>query len=248
MNDSNTLRIAAIADLHYGRGHEDKLAELIDQATAAADVLLLCGDLTDHGLPEEAKKLIAHIPRQYRHRVLTVLGNHDYAGDQADVLIELLENAGVCVLDGDHTTIDGVGFAGIAGFAGGFGERGVYPFGEPELREFINVTVQQSLRLETALSQLSTPNKVVLLHYSPIRETVTGEPLEIYPFLGSSRFEDPINHFNATAAFHGHAHRGAPEGKTTKGIPVFNVAIPVLKKNYPDQPPFRLYDIPRQPS
>ncbi len=243
MSADDTLRIAAMADLHYGRGHRNRLVETFAQASQAADVLLLCGDLTDHGRPQEAAMLVEDVHANVRCDVLAVLGNHDMEGEDEDELVGVLEKGDVRVLDGECAAIGPVGFAGVRGFCGGFGNRSIHPFGERELKDFINVTVEESLKLETALSRLDTDYRVVLLHYAPIRQTVEGEPLEIFPFLGASRLEDPINHYEADVVFHGHAHKGAPEGRTANAIPVFNVALPVLQRCYPDQPAFRLYEI-----
>ncbi len=243
MDASETLRIAAMADLHYGRGHRDEMVELLAEASAAADVLLLCGDLTDHGHPKEARMLVEDVRANVRADIMAVFGNHDLASDTHDELIDVLGEGGIQVLDGECASIGSVGFAGVRGFCGGFGPRSVHPFGERELRDFINVTVEESLKLETALSQLDTEYRVVLLHYAPIRDTLDGEPPEIYPFLGSSRLEDPINHYDASVVFHGHGHKGAPRGRTAHEIPVFNVSIPVLKRTFPDQPAFHLYEI-----
>lgn len=243
MEVEQPLRLAALADLHYGRADREEVARVLGQASEAADVLLLCGDLTDHGRPGEAHRLVDDIPPDFRHRVLCVLGNHDHATDEMPRLIEVLEEAGVRVLDGDSVTIDGVGFAGVSGFCGGFGDRAVHPFGEPVLRDFIDATVQESLKLEKALIQLDTDHKVVLMHYSPIRGTVEGEPLEIYPFLGASRLESPLNDYGVDVAFHGHAHKGSPEGRTSTGVPVFNVSIPVLKRARPGRAAFRVFEV-----
>lgn len=246
MNDVAKMRLAAMADLHYGRGHREQLGDLIKQAAEAADVLLLCGDLTDHGRPAEAKLLVEDVRRYSRCEVLAVLGNHDLEADQTEELTEVLQEGGVRVLDGDCHVVDGVGFAGVRGFGGGFDKRAVHPFGERELKDFIRACVEEALKLETALSRLDTDERVVLLHYAPIRATVEGEPPEIFPFLGASRLEDPVNHYEASVVFHGHAHKGSPRGETAAGVPVFNVSIPVLAGAFPDQPAFHIYELPRE--
>jgi Icc-related predicted phosphoesterase len=243
MSNQDRMRIAALADLHYGRADRKELVEVLTQASRASDVVLLCGDMTDHGRPDEARMLAQDIEDHVSSRVLAVLGNHDLASDTEDELVDALRRGGIRVLDGDAEAIGSVGFAGVRGFCGGFGNRAVHPFGERELRAFINATVDEALKLETALTRLDTTHRVVLMHYSPIRETVEGEPAEIIPFLGSSRLEDPLNHHQATVVFHGHAHKGAPTGRTGVGIPVFNVSLPVLQRAYPDRPPFRLYEV-----
>jgi Icc-related predicted phosphoesterase len=147
------------------------------------------------------------------------------------------------MLDGDTWEYRGVGFAGVRGFCGGFGRGALGPWGEQIIKAFVHEAVQEALKLESALARLSTDQRIVLMHYAPIRETVEGEPPEIFPFLGSSRLEDPLSRFDVTAVFHGHAHKGAPEGHTQTGIPVYNVAHTVLKANYPEQPPFRLFEV-----
>jgi Icc-related predicted phosphoesterase len=239
----DTVRLAALADLHYGRGHRHERASILGRAGAAADVVLLCGDLTDRGTPDEARMLVDDIPPEMRRRCLCVFGNHDHASDRADEVADVLRKAGLRLLDGKHTVVEGVGFAGVSGFGGGFGKRAVQPFGERALREFVGVTVDHALDLETALSQLDADRRVVLLHYAPIRQTVKGEPRELYPFLGASRLADPLDHFDVEAAFHGHAHDGSPRGETSAGTPVYNVSIPVLQEAYPDDPAFVTYDV-----
>jgi Icc-related predicted phosphoesterase len=243
MTSNNTMRIAAVADIHYGRGSREEMAALLGDATSASDILLLCGDLTDHGRPKEAKMLVDDLHARARGEVYAVLGNHDLEGEDTEEFVDLLQDGGITVLDGECTAVGPVGFAGVKGFCGGFGNRSVHPFGERELKDFINVTVEEALKLETALSRLDTRYRVVLLHYSPIRQTVEGEPPEIFPFLGSSRLEDPLNHFEATVVFHGHAHKGAPVGATSNGTPVYNVSVQVLKRAYPERPAFRLYEL-----
>jgi Icc-related predicted phosphoesterase len=243
MDEGETIRLAAVADLHYGRGHRQAMAAMLDEACAGADVLVLCGDLTDRGDPAQAEKLIEDIDPEVRQRTLCVLGNHDHATDRQGELSETLESAGICVLDGDYAVVGGVGFVGASGFCGGFGKQAVQPFGERALREFVGVTVEETLKLETALSQSNIDRHIALLHYAPIRETIEGEPREIYPFLGASRLEDPLNQYEVEAVFHGHAHSGSPTGETTAGIPVYNVSVPVLERHYPDRPPYRTYEI-----
>jgi hypothetical protein len=147
------------------------------------------------------------------------------------------------MLDGDTFETHGVGFAGVRGFCGGFGRGALGAWGEPIIKEFVHEAVNEALKLEAALARLRTNHRIAILHYAPIRETVDGEPLEIFPFLGSSRLEEPLSRFDVTAVFHGHAHKGRPEGTTAKSIPVYNVALPVLKAAYPDRPPFRLFEV-----
>jgi Icc-related predicted phosphoesterase len=248
MPDQTPFRIAAMSDLHYDRHSGGKLQSAFDRASEEADVLLLCGDLTDYGLPEEAELLARDVREHVKIPVLAVLGNHDYETGHIEEIREIFEAVNIDILDGSCTMIDGVGFAGVRGFAGGFGRWALSAWGEPSIKAFVQEAVEESLKLDKALSRLSTPYRIVLMHYSPIRGTVEGEPEEIIPFLGSGRLEDPLDRHEATVVFHGHAHAGAPEGATTKGIPVFNVSIPLLQKAYPDAPPYRIFEVDRNGS
>lgn len=244
MNDRNTLRVAAVADIHVKKTSGGAMQPLFSQITERADVLLLCGDLTDYGTVEEAKVLAKEITSALRIPAIAVLGNHDYESNQEHELVQILTDAGVVVLDGDSHEVHGVGFAGVKGFAGGFGRRALGAWGETIIKNFVHETVNETLKLEAALARLRTPQKIAVLHYSPIQATVMGEPPEIMAFLGSSRLEEPLDRYRVNAVFHGHAHRGAPTGRTKNGAPVYNVAMPVLAAAYPDQPPFRVIDVP----
>lgn len=238
-----TIRLAAVADLHCARTSSGDLAALFTEAASQADVLLLGGDLTDYGLLDEAR-LLARDLSGVKIPILAVLGNHDFeSGHEAEV-VKILVEAGVQMLDGDSVEVDGVGFAGVKGFCGGFGRRTLEPWGEAATKAFVHEAVAEALKLERALARLRTPQRVALLHYSPIEATVEGEPRELFPFLGSSRLEEPLNRYQVTVAFHGHAHRGAPEGRTSAGIPVFNVAMPLLRRVLSDTMPVRILEIP----
>jgi Icc-related predicted phosphoesterase len=239
----DVVRLAALSDIHYSKSSAGSMQPLFTQIAETADVLVLGGDLTDYGLPEEAK-ILARDLAPVKIPVVGVLGNHDFEADQQQEIVQILTDVGVHMLDGDTWEYRGVGFAGVRGFCGGFGRGALGPWGEKIIKDFVHEAVQEALKLEAALARLTTEQRIVLMHYAPIRETVEGEPPEIFPFLGSSRLEDPLTRFEVTAVFHGHAHKGAPEGKTTSGIPVFNVAHSVLKANYPDRPPFRLFEVP----
>ena len=192
--------------------------------------MLLCGDLTDYGLPEEAEALVADIRAAVKIPMLAVLGNHDLESAQAELVCKVLDDSGIDVLDGEATEVAGVGFAGIAGFGGGFGRRMLNAWGEPLIKQFVQESISHAVRLEQALAKLQTDTRIVALHYSPIRATLKGEHPEIFPFLSSSRSEEPINRFRVNAVFHGHAHNGVLEGKTSTGIPVYNVSAPALRK------------------
>jgi Icc-related predicted phosphoesterase len=234
------LRIAATADLHYGRHSRGTLHDAFAEVSSSADILLLCGDVTDYGLAEEAEQLVADIRATVKIPMVAVLGNHDFESGQADLLCRVLDDAGVNVLNGEAIEIAGVGFAGIAGFGGGFGRRMLNAWGEPLIKQFVQESISHAVRLEQALVKLQTKKRVVVLHYSPIRATLEGEDPEIYAFLGSSRLEEPINRFKVTAVFHGHAHNGALEGKTSAGIPVYNVSAPALRKT---GKPYRIIEL-----
>lgn len=239
-----TVRIAAVADIHVKKNSQGAMQPLFAYATEHADVLLLCGDLTDYGTPEEAKNLAHDITHSLRIPAIGVLGNHDLESDQGDEVTKILTDAGVVMLDGDSHEIHGIGFAGVKGFAGGFGRRQLGAWGEKIIKDFVRESMEEALKLEKALTRLRTPQKVAVLHYSPIHATVENEPPEIIPFLGSSRLEDPIDRYRCTVAFHGHAHRGSPEGQTKSGIPVYNVAMPLLLAGNPDALPLKIIEIP----
>lgn len=241
------VRIAAIGDLHVSKTSQGVFQQLFSQISSSADVLALCGDFTDYGLPEEARILARELTTSVKIPVLAVLGNHDYEGGKEDEIVKILQDAGVTVLDGEATEVHGIGFAGVKGFCGGFGRGALGPWGEAAVKRFVQEAVDESLKLESALARLRTQRRVALLHYAPIRGTVEGEPVEIFPYLGSSRLEEPINRYRVSAVFHGHAHRGTPEAKTSTGVPVYNVAMPLLARKQPDRPPFLIVEIPREP-
>ncbi len=236
------MRLAAIGDLHCSRNSQGALAPVFASMAESADVLVLCGDLTDYGLAEEARVLVRELAAARGVPTVAVLGNHDYQSGEADQVKALVAEAGVHMLDGDAWEHDGVGFAGAKGLGGGFGERALQPWGEGIIKQFVHETVEEALKLESALARLRTPTRVAILHYSPIAETVEGEPREIYPFLGSSRLEEPLLRYPVAAVFHGHAHRGRPEGRTRGGVPVYNVCLPLLREVDPARP-FRLLEL-----
>jgi Icc-related predicted phosphoesterase len=238
------VRIAAVGDLHYAQSLEPSLRDMLARTSRDADVLVLCGDLTDHGLPEEAQGLAREIHGSVSIPVIGVLGNHDFEGGKQDEIRKILSDSGIRMLDGDAIEVAGVGFAGLKGFCGGFGKRALGPWGEQIIKDFVREALDEALKLESALARLRRVPRVAVLHYSPIADTVEGEPPEIFPFLGSSRLEEPINRYRCDVVFHGHAHRGRPEGRTSTGIPVYNVSVQLLKSSYPDRPAYRLFEIP----
>src|SRR4051812_48484505 len=243
MPSKDIVRIAAIGDLHYGRASlAGSLQPLFSQINDTADVLALCGDLTDYGLVEEARAFVKELVPTVKIPVVAVLGNHDFESNQQAEIAQILKDAGVTVLDGETTEVHGIGFAGIKGFAGGFGRRALGPWGEEIIKKFVREAVDEALKLESALARLRNERLVVLLHYAPIQATVEGEPCDIYPFLGCSRLEDPITRFPVTAVFHGHAHHGAPEGRTRTNVPVYNVSASLMREVFPERP-FRILEI-----
>ena len=227
---NGTFRLAAAADLHQRLDEHGRFREFVKAVNGEADALVLGGDLTDHGLVDEAKAL-AEALAQLRVPCCAVLGNHDFEGNAVREIVRVMSDVKVVVLDGDHAVFDpGLGVAGVKGFAGGFERALLQAFGEPAVKAFVQEAVNEGLKLEAALAQLDTPKKVVLMHYAPIPATTDGEVAEIRPFLGTTRLAAPCDAFGALAVFHGHAHHGAPEGRTPGGIPVYNVALPVLKR------------------
>ena len=234
---TRTVRLAAVGDLHYGRGSQGMLKPLAAAVRRAnADILVLCGDLTDYGMPDEATLLAKELASSIEIPIVGVLGNHDYESGATAEVRQVLVDAGVKLLDGETVEVLGVGFAGVKGFAGGFGRGVLGPWGEEAVKRFVNEAVAEALKRETALARLRTSAKIAILHYAPIAETVAGEPREIYPYLGCSRLEEPLARYAVTAVFHGHAHHGTAEGKTLGGTPVYNVSLPLLLAADPDFP------------
>jgi Icc-related predicted phosphoesterase len=245
MSERTTIRIAAVGDVHVTRNSQGALQPLLAPLNDAADVLLLCGDLTDYGLPEETAVLVKEL-QVVRIPMIAVLGNHDFESGRPEDVRGPLSDAGVRVLDGEACEIHGVGFAGVKGFCGGFGRGTLGAWGERAIKAFVQESLDEALKLESALARLRTPRKIAVLHYAPIQATVEGEPPEIYPFLGTSRLEGPLNRHPVDAVFHGHAHRGTPEGRTVGGTPVYNVALPLMRRAEP-QPatgPIRIVEVP----
>jgi len=236
------VRIAAVGDLHCTKASLGAFHSMLEQAASAADVLLLAGDLTDNGTPDEARVLVkeltpVHIP------IVAVLGNHDFECGKTDEVRQILVEAGVTMLDGEACEVHGLGIAGVKGFCGGFGQRALGAWGEDSIKHFVREAIDEALKLETALARIKTLPSVALLHYSPVQSTVEGEPLEIYPFLGSSRLEEPINTYRVALVVHGHAHRGRAEGKTSTGVPVYNVSRQLLTRTFGSAPPFRVFEV-----
>lgn len=231
MTDGNgTFRLAAVADLHSRQDQHGRFRELVKMVNGEAEGLVLGGDLTDHGLVEEAETL-AEALAQLRVPCAAVLGNHDFEGNAVKDIVRVLGEVKILVLDGDHAVFDRrLGVAGVKGFGGGFERSMLQAFGEPAVKAFVQEAVNEGLKLEAALAQLDVPKKVVLMHYAPIAGTTEGEDPEVRSYLGTTRLAGPCDAFGALAVFHGHSHHGAPEGRTPRGVPVYNVAMPVLKR------------------
>jgi Icc-related predicted phosphoesterase len=237
------VRIAALGDLHCTRTSQGAYQGLFAQIAESADMLLVAGDLTDHGQPDEARVLARELG-SVRVPVVAVLGNHDFESGQQDEVRQIVADAGVTVLDGEACQVQGIGVAGVKGFAGGFGQHALGSWGEPVIKQFVHEAVSEALKLEAALARIRTPTLIVLLHYSPVQATVDGEPLEIYPFVGSSRLEEPLTRYPISLVVHGHAHRGQPEGLTRNKVPVYNVSMPLLARVFPERATFRVVEFP----
>lgn len=241
---NNTVRIAAIGDVHVKEGDKGKWTECFRQVSQEAKVLCICGDLTDTGDEGEAQVLAEEL-KACTIPVVAVLGNHDYEKGRHKLIRNMLQKAGVHMLDGESVVIENIGFAGIKGFGGGFDNYMLSMFGEGAMKAFVQEAVDEALHLDRALARLDSIQgglkKIVLMHYAPIKQTVIGEPEAIFPFLGSSRLAEPLTRRKVAAAFHGHAHLGTLEG-SVDGVPVFNVAQQILKHaQYPK--PFYLFDV-----
>jgi Icc-related predicted phosphoesterase len=229
------IRVAAVGDVHVGIDSAGRLAPRLAGLADHADVFLLAGDLTHRGRPEEAKVLAEEL-RGVRVPTIAVLGNHDYHSDEQDGVTEVLEQAGIRVLEGDAVVLEiggrRVGIAGSKGFGGGFAGASASDFGEPEMKAFVGHTKALAGRLERALGGLHTDRRIVLLHYSPVADTLAGEPREIHAFLGSYLLAEAVDRVGADLVLHGHAHRGSRDGTTPGGVPVRNVAAPVIGRAY----------------
>jgi uncharacterized protein len=224
------VKVAGLADLHVEEISVHPYRELFAEISQRADVLALCGDLTNLGKPREAE-ILAQDLHSCTIPVVGVLGNHDHESGQADEVVRILQDAGMRFLETQTHELRGIGFAGVKGFGGGFGTRMLSAFGEDAIKRFVAEAVDEAMRLENALRMLRAERKVVILHYSPVAATLAGEPVELFPFLGSSRLAETIDRFEVRAVLHGHAHHGSYGGTTEKGIPVYNCAQPVVKES-----------------
>ncbi|GAB4091605.1 metallophosphoesterase family protein [Flaviaesturariibacter terrae] len=234
MADDQKVRVAAIGDIHVRETDTGKWGDFFKEVSRQADVLVIVGDLTDTGDEGEAE-VLANEMKQCSVPIVAVLGNHDYEKGRHKLIRSILMKADMHILDGEAIVIKGVGFAGVKGFGGGFDRHLLSMFGEGAMKAFVQEAVDEALHLERALSRLEQEHqvekKIALMHYAPIKETVIGEPEQIFPFLGCSRLAEPLSRHAVVAAFHGHAHVGTLEGHTQDGIRVFNVAKPILAKN-----------------
>lgn len=228
-NPTKKVRIAALADIHVTERSHTKYQNIFREISSNADVMVLCGDLTDHGLATEAEILRDELQACTIPKV-AVLGNHDFENNQDKQIKQILRAGNLILLEDEEYIYEAVGFAGVKGFGGGFGRHMVGAFGEHAMKDFVEETIREVEKLENGLNKIDhAEKKVVLMHYSPIPTTLQGEPPEIYPFLGCSRFEEVINRYDVSVVFHGHAHYGSPEGKTSTNIPVYNVAYSLLE-------------------
>ena len=241
----DVVRVAALGDIHCNRDSKGHFRELFERVAQDADVLLLCGDITHLGLieevsifVEEAKRALDEIP------VLGVLGNHDFESGKQEAIFRILTDSGIAMLDGNSREIQGIGFTGVKGFGGGFGKHALQPWGESAIKNFVEEVALEAKKLEKGLSELLSGPRIVVMHYAPITGTLSGEPAEVFPFLGSSELEGALNRFGATAVFHGHAHKGTFAGKTSANIPVYNVSINVLKHHFPGRLPYFVLQVP----
>src|SRR4051794_15179552 len=228
-NENGKLRVAAIGDLHVQENDVAPYRDLFAEVSSLADVLVLCGDLTNFGKTSEAEILADDI-KSCSIPVIGVLGNHDFECGQPEEVTRILHEAGMTVLDEQAIEIENVGFAGVKGFMGGYGRGELAPFGEPVAKAFVDEALNEARKLENGLRSLRTERSVAVLHYSPTVETLDGEPIEIFQYLGSQRLADAIDRFDhVKAVVHGHAQHGKYEGRTPGGTPVYNVAQFVLK-------------------
>jgi Icc-related predicted phosphoesterase len=223
------MKIAATADLHARVGDTKRLRALANGAARDADVLVIGGDLTDLGRPEQAEALLEALD-DCPVPIVAALGNHDHESGNADELSRLFAKAGVHLLDRSSIVLDGVGFSGVKGFCGGFDRALANAFGEDLFKAWVNEGLEDARALENGLRGLGTERRVGVLHYAPVSATVEGEPPQIYPFLGTSHLARALDEGGATVAFHGHAHSGSLRGRTPGGVPVLNVAVPVLQQ------------------
>lgn len=238
-------RIAAVGDLHIRDTDKGKWVEYFKEVSKNADILIICGDLTDTGDEAEAQ-VLADEMKACSIPVVCVLGNHDFEKSRHKLIRQILQKDSVHILDGEAIAIGEIGFAGVKGFGGGFENHMLSMFGEGAMKAFVQEAVDEALHLERALARLdanhNVKKKIAVLHYAPIKETVIGEAEALFPFLGCSRLAEPLHRANVAVAFHGHAHAGSLEGQTSNGIKVFNVSKPILLRHGFTHP-YYLYEV-----
>ena len=235
------MRLAAVADIHLRAENHQENVRNFSRVNELADAIVIAGDLTNHGKPEEMHTCLG-VFEHIRIPIIAVLGNHDYESGNQDELAGMLRVAGVHLLDGNCFEIDQVGFAGTKGFCGGFAPYELMPFGEGGIKKFVEISEREAIKLDYGLAQLHTPKKIAITHYAPIKETIFGEPEPIFAFLGSSRLERALERHRPVLALHGHAHKGTFSAETGSGIPVFNVALHILRERG-EEHPFRIFTV-----
>ncbi|HEY2859580.1 MAG TPA: metallophosphoesterase [Terracidiphilus sp.] len=234
------MRLAAVADIHLKAEDHEKNVTAFSAVNELADVLVVAGDFTNHGMPDEMRVCLSvlesvHVP------IVAVLGNHDHESGHQDELAGMLRVAGVHLLDGNCFEVGGMGFAGTKGFAGGFAPYELMPFGEHGIKTFVEVAEREAVKLDYSLEQLKTPLKIAITHYAPIKDTVVGEPEPIFPFLGSSRLQRALDKHKPALALHGHAHHGTFSGESKGGVRVCNVALSILRERG-EPHPFTIFE------
>ncbi|HEY1984702.1 MAG TPA: metallophosphoesterase [Terracidiphilus sp.] len=235
------MRLAAVADIHLRAEDHAKNVRGFSAVNDLADVLVIAGDFTNHGTPEEMRACLA-VLEHVRVPIVAVLGNHDHESGHQDELAGMLRLAGIHLLDGHCHEVDGVGFAGTKGFCGGFAPYELMPFGEGGIKNFVEIAEREAIKLDYGLAQLQTPIKVAVTHYAPVKETVVGEPEPIFPFLGSSRLERALDRHKPALALHGHAHKGTFSAEARYGTRICNVALHILRDRG-EAHPFTIFNL-----
>jgi Icc-related predicted phosphoesterase len=235
------MRLAAVADIHLAAENHERDVREFSPVNDLADVLVIAGDFTNHGMPEEMRAVLG-VVEHIRIPIVAVLGNHDHESGHQDELAGMLRLAGVHLLDGQCFEVDGIGFAGTKGFCGGFAPYELMPFGEQGIKTFVEVAEREAVKLDYGLAQTQALKKVAITHYAPIKETIVGEPEPIFPFLGSSRLERALETHRPVLALHGHAHKGTFSAETRSGVRVCNVALPLLRRRE-EEHPFAIFNL-----
>jgi Icc-related predicted phosphoesterase len=235
------MKLAAVADIHLKAEDHEKNVRELSLVNEFADALVIAGDFTNHGLPDEMRECL-NVFEHVRIPIIAVLGNHDHESGHQDELAGMLRLAGVHLLDGHCYEVDGVGFAGTKGFAGGFTPYELMPFGEGGIKNFVEIAEREAIKLDYGLAQLNTPVKIAVTHYAPIKETVVGEPEPIFPFLGSSRLDRALERHKPALALHGHAHKGTFSAQNSSGVRVCNVALHILRHRG-EPHPFTIFNL-----